>query len=67
MDAILDGMASEIRDALLRRGLDPEDPPQHRRPPAAKAWQEYQRRGGKQDISPDQFVNALVRRVGELD
>lgn len=65
MDDVLESMARDLRTALIRRGLDPADPPDGG-PPTRAAWAEYQRRGGKMDITPEAFTAALVARVGEM-
>lgn len=65
MDSVLDQMASELRAVLVEHGLDPKNPPQGG-PPSARAFQEYQERGGSQFTDAEVMASALVKRVGEL-
>jgi hypothetical protein len=64
-DLVLKGMAAELREALLANGQDPSDPPNHSKPPVEKAWGEYLRRGGDRYTDPNEFLDDLIRRVGE--
>lgn len=65
-DAVLDSMARELHMVLKARGLDPKSPPDSANPPTTMAFAEYQKRGGSKHTDPDQFVAALIERVGEL-
>ena len=62
-DTILDEMAKELRDALVKRGIDPVDHPQDSYPPSTAAFAEYKRRGGSVYKEPNLFIEALVERV----
>lgn len=62
-DAILVGMASELRNALVNRGLDPANPPIDSAPPSGTAWREYCARGGEGYDDPDEFMKALIGEV----
>lgn len=62
-DPVLNAMADELRGALIRAGLDPANPPTEFKPPAARAHEEYIKRGGKVYMDPDSMVDALIRRV----
>ena len=66
-DVVLDEMARELRDALIRAGQDPSGPPTGGEPPpTAPAWAEYRRRGGRVYTEPEAFIGALIRRVGTV-
>lgn len=65
-DQVLDGMADELRGHLRMRGLDPKRPPIGANiptPPAAAAFQEYQRRGGKGFTDAGKMTRALIEKV----
>jgi len=61
-DTTMNAMAMELHGALIRAGADPKDPPQGG-PPSARAFQEYQQRGGTQYTDADEFTAALIERV----
>jgi hypothetical protein len=61
-DPVLDGMAVQLRDALVAAGLDHRNPPPGH-PPPEKAFFEYQKRGGAVYKDPVMFVEALVAKV----
>lgn len=63
-DAVLAGMANELREALEMSGIPLDshpalDPP----PPGDKVWAEYRRRGGDRFADKDTLVRALVEEV----
>lgn len=62
-DEIMKGMAEELRQTLLAKGLDPKDPPTGSKPPAKAAWGEYKRRGGVGYTDADEFMADLVEEV----
>ena len=62
-DPILVKMATDLKEALVEHGLDPEHPPEETRPPAKRAFAEYKRRGGTVYNSPGLFVRELVEEV----
>jgi hypothetical protein len=64
-DPVIDGLAKELKEALLARGLDPKNPPVHSAPPANRAFAEYQLRGG---IMTDEHkvMEAIIKRTGEV-
>lgn len=63
-DAVLQGMAEEMRNALIARGLDPTNPPVDSNPPIERAFREYCARGGDMYDDPNQFIQALIQEVG---
>jgi hypothetical protein len=67
-DRVLDSMAQELRDALIDRGMDPDHPPDKMThiPPAKRAFDEYKRRGGSAYPRPNEFIDALIERVGTI-
>jgi hypothetical protein len=65
VDPILDSMAKELQQVLLLHGLDPRNPPEGKAPPFS-VYQEYQRRGGIGYTFPQEFIQALIIRVGEI-
>jgi hypothetical protein len=62
-DPVLDKMATELQAALEAVGKDPSDPGRDDPAPAARAYAEYQRRGGKMYGNAEAFVTALVSKV----
>jgi hypothetical protein len=65
-DEILNDMAGELRDALVRNGLDPKKPPATGKPPPTLAFKEYRRRGGSQQDNADEFLKALIKQTGKV-
>jgi hypothetical protein len=61
-DEAFNEMAQELHEQLVRMGADPTNPPATR-PPAARAWLEYQSRGGWAYEDPNELADALVERV----
>jgi acyl-CoA-binding protein len=64
-DPILDEMATELRDELIKRGINPGDHPPSETLPSRRAYEEYRRRGGKVYEDADKMGVALVERVKE--
>lgn len=62
-DQILIDLALEGREVLIAHGLDPDSPPNVRRPPADAVFAEYQKRGGTQYTDKHEFTSALVETI----
>jgi hypothetical protein len=61
-DPVLEEMAMELKNALLRAGADPANPPTGNMP-SERAFAEYQRRGGSVYTNADLMAKSLVERV----
>jgi hypothetical protein len=59
-------MATELRDELVARGIDPQEHPPASTLPSRRAFEEYQRRGGKVYDDPDKMGVALVEKVKDV-
>jgi hypothetical protein len=64
-DSIVREMADDLRAALVKRGLDPKNPPRDTPPPTQAAFNEYRRRGGRNYTNADTFMADLIDAVKE--
>lgn len=62
-DPVLEGMADELHEALVSRGMDPKNPPDDENPPLDAFFGEYKRRGGNVYDDPKQAMNSLIEMV----
>jgi hypothetical protein len=66
-DNTLEELAQELHNGLVRAGADPKNPPLHNgSAPGERAFAEYKRRGGTGFDNQDDFMAALIQRVGEI-
>jgi hypothetical protein len=63
-DPVILELGKELRQVLIDRGLDPDDPPPGPPPPLEKVYAEYKRRGGT-NPDPADVVAKLVEVTKE--
>jgi hypothetical protein len=67
-DEIRTEMAKELHEGLVQAGMDPANPPADRgRPPADRAFREYQARGGEHYEDADVFMEDLIAEVATVN
>jgi hypothetical protein len=67
-DNVLDGMARELHDQLVARGLDPKNPPgAASEAPNEAAFAEYKKRGGSNYGNAGAFMEGLLAAVSMVD
>jgi hypothetical protein len=59
-DPVIKELGAELRQVLIDRGLDPDDPPTGSRPPMRRVMEEYWRRGGT-NRNEDEVMDALIK------